>query len=393
MEIALKVIFILTFAALALGDLGRIQFENGIAITTYDTAVGLLVLTWLAHRLMQKKKERISAVFLKPILVFAGVGLISLVFNFRFLTLSDFTVSFLYLVRWVFYAGIYFVVSDFDPRFKKKIPLIMIFVSFFLVVIPGYIQYFLYPNLRNLYYLGWDEHLYRLVSTFLDPNFTAVASTLLLMLILAMRLGKIGWIVAGLTFIALLLTYSRSGYLMFFVSATTLLFLLGKSRYAILLLLVFAFGIFLLPKNLEGEGVKLLRTASIFNRLESTGNAIAIFKDNPLIGVGFNAYRYAQYRYGFIKGENWKIVHSGAGTDNSFLLVLATTGIIGFMSYLYLWWVILKKTYSQRISNAISVAVLASIIGLAVNSFFLNSLFFPFVMAWMWVLIGLRESK
>ncbi|MBI3070129.1 MAG: hypothetical protein HYY87_02385, partial [Candidatus Levybacteria bacterium] len=106
MEIALKIIFVYTLVTLALGDLGRIQFENGIAITTYDTAVGLLMLTWLAHRLIQRKKERISAVFLKPIFIFAGVGLISLIVNLRFLTLPDFTVSALYLVRWIFYAGI-----------------------------------------------------------------------------------------------------------------------------------------------------------------------------------------------------------------------------------------------------------------------------------------------
>ncbi|MBI3070128.1 MAG: O-antigen ligase family protein, partial [Candidatus Levybacteria bacterium] len=130
-----------------------------------------------------------------------------------------------------------------------------------------------------------------------------------------------------------------------------------------------------------------------FNRLESTGNAIAIFKDNPLIGVGFNAYRYAQYRYGFIKGENWQIVHSGAGTDNSFLFVLATTGIIGLISYLYLWWVILKKAYFEKSSKIISGVVFASVAGLALNAFFINSLFFPFIMAWMWILLGLTESN
>ncbi|MBI2622919.1 MAG: hypothetical protein HYW64_02395, partial [Candidatus Levybacteria bacterium] len=104
MEIALKVIFVLMFAALALGDLGRIQFENGIAITTYDTAVGLLVLTWLVYRFIWKKKNNFSAVFLKPILIFAGVGFVSLIINLRFLTLPDFFVSALYLVRWIFYA-------------------------------------------------------------------------------------------------------------------------------------------------------------------------------------------------------------------------------------------------------------------------------------------------
>lgn len=391
MEKALKIIFIFTLAALALGDLGRIQFENGIAISPYDVGVGVLVLIWLAS--LKWKKTNTARSFLKPILIFAGVGLLSILINFYRLNLEDFVVSFLYLVRWIFYAGIYFVVASFDSRFKKRIPFILILVGITFIVLPGYVQYFLYPDLRNLYYLGWDEHLYRLVSTFLDPNFTASVLSLLLILILTMRLGRVGWIFAGFTFVALLLTYSRSGYLMFFVGMASLLVLLNKKKYLLGLFVVLVFGLLLLPKNLEGEGVKLLRTASFFNRLESTQQAITIIRDNPILGVGFNSYRYAQYRYGFLKGENWRTTHSGAGTDNSFLFVLATTGIVGFTSYLYLWRTIIKKAYQKKSSSVISMVVLASSFGLAVNAFFLNSLFYPFIMAWMWILVGLMENS
>lgn len=391
MEKALKVIFVLTLVALALGDLGRIQFENGIAVSPYDIGVGVLVLIWLTS--LRWKKKNIKRSFLKPILIFTGVGLLSLLINSYRLNLEDFVISFLYLVRWIFYAGIYFVVTSFDSRFKKRIPLIMILVGVVFIVLPGYFQYFLYPDLRNLYYLGWDEHLYRLVSTFLDPNFTASVLSLLLILILTMRLGRVGWIFAGFTFVALLLTYSRSGYLMLFSGMASLLVLLNKKKYLLGLFVVLILGLLLLPKNLESEGVKLLRTASFFNRLESTQQAITIIRDNPILGVGFNAYRYAQYRYGFIKGENWRTTHSGAGTDNSFLFVLATTGVIGFISYLYLWWVILEKAYWERSSNVISLVVLASAAGLAINALFINSLFYPFVMAWMWILVGLMENS
>lgn len=391
MERTLKIIFVLTLIALALGDLGRIQFENGIAITGYDGGVGILVLTWFI--ILKRKKEIALNVLFKPILIFTCIAALSLLINFRFLSLSDFSVSLLYLARWIFYAGIYFVVASFDTRFKKQIPVILIFISFFLIVVPGFAQYFLYPNLRNIYYLGWDEHLYRLVSTFLDPNFTASVLSLLLMLIFAAQTGKARWVFAGLTFVALLLTYSRSGYLMFFVGMASLLFLSNRKKYLLELLVILVFGLLLLPKNLEGEGVKLLRTASFFNRLESTQHVITIIKDNPILGVGFNAYRYTQYRYGFIKGENWRTTHSGAGTDNSFLFVLATTGIVGLISYLYLWWFILKKAYRERSVKIISVVFLASTTGLAVNAFFIDSLFYPFIMAWMWTLLGVTENS
>lgn len=404
MEKALKGLFIVMLLALSLGDLGRIQFENGIAITIYDLSVGAFVSAWA---LFGRKKD--SLVFLKPILLFAAIALISLLLNSHRLSLTEFFVSFLYLVRWIFYAAIAWAVLGFDSNFKQKVPFLTVFVAFIFVVIPGFFQYFFYPDLRNLRYLGWDEHLYRLFSTFLDPNFAACAFSLIFVLILTMLLKrKINsrfmffflLLSAFFTFIAILLTYSRSGYLMFFVSVIFLLFLLGKKRYSLILLTLFALGIFLIPKNLEGEGVKLLRTASFLNRLESAENAITIFKDSPVFGIGFNAFRYAQKRYDFIKGESWQVTHSGAGTDNSFLFVLATTGIIGFLSYLYLLASIIKRAYqnyrlkkSNDLSRLISVLVIVSYAGLIINSFFVNSLFFPFMMAWIWILVGLMESK
>jgi len=182
---------------------------------------------------------------------------------------------------------------------------------------------------------------------------------------------------------------------------------------------VFIIGIILLPKNLGGEGVKLLRTASLISRSEYLNNAIIIFIDHPVLGVGFNSYRYAQHRYGFIDDISLKTSHAGSGTDNSFLFVLATTGIIGFTVYLYMWFKILKNAYynkrhsgersDSRISKrgwrfwtsqndaslfqkTISVVILASSIGIFVNAFFINSLFYPSIMLWMWVLIGLLDN-
>ncbi len=80
----------------------------------------------------------------------------------------------------------------------------------------GLIQFFMYPDLRNLMYLGWDPHYYRLFSTLLDPNYMG----LLLVFTLLMGFGIFTkkhsvWIIAGqlVTFVALLLTYSRSSFL------------------------------------------------------------------------------------------------------------------------------------------------------------------------------------
>jgi predicted membrane-bound mannosyltransferase len=43
--------------------------------------------------------------------------------------------------------------------------------------------------------------------------------------------------------------------------------------------------------------------------------------------------------------------------------------------------------------KTISVVILASSIGIFVNAFFINSLFYPSIMVWMWILIGFKESR
>lgn len=399
------IILILLFP---LGELGRFNIYNEISSTFNDVLVGLLVVVWLTSLILRNKFTEVSKKQLaKPILIFIFVAFSSLIFNYNNLKPQEFLASFLYLLRFISYAGIYFIISEFDTKFEQKIVMLML-ISGTLIVLGGFVQYFLYPSLRNLYYLGWDEHLYRLFSNFLDPNFAA--SIISLFLILLLSLLFLGYsksqktriflvLISIFAFAALLLTYSRSGYLMFFASVSTLLLILGRKIYIAILFVVFTIGIIILPKNLGGEGVKLLRTASILARSEYLNNAITIFKDNPIIGVGFNTYRYAQHRYGLIDESSLRVSHAGAGTDNSFLFVLATTGIVGFTFYLYMWYKILKtsrwalKTNARnKFEKAIACAVIASSVGLFVNAFFINSLFYPFVMEWMWILIALNSS-
>ena len=90
----------------------------------------------------------------------------------------------------------------------------------------GLMQFFLYPDLRNLMYLGWDPHYYRLFSTLLDPNFVGII--LVLTLILGCGLWKkkqknfflmIGQLIG---FVSLLLTYSRSSYVSFAMAVVCL---------------------------------------------------------------------------------------------------------------------------------------------------------------------------
>lgn len=375
----LFLITLVTLLSIAFGQIIKISL-----VTPLDLFVFLLVSIWLLGKPIFKAKLTL------PIFAFAGIGFFSLLINSQNLTPNQFFVSFLYLERWVFLAGIYFVVRDFDNR-AKQLLLFWLAIAGVLTAALGIAQYFLYPDLRNLFYAGWDEHLYRVFGTFLDPNFAGAFFVLAFILILGLILkykSRVLIIGLALTFIATLFTYSRSAYLMFVITISVFLILVGKKRLLVVILILFVAGVLLLPKNLPSEGVNLLRIASIQSRHDSAQNALTIFKDDPVFGVGFNAYRYAQLRYGFIEKAD---VHSGGGTDNSFLFVLATTGIVGLLVFIYLLYKILAVA---KITNTItSKIVVAGILGLCVNSFFINSLFYESILAWFWVLIGAMEKK
>lgn len=373
-------LILLILISLPASQLARVEIGN-FAVTLMDSLVTALFLIFIFSR--NKVKGRL----LKPIIIFASILTLSFLVNVKNLNMQESIVSFSYILRWFIYAGIYFTFSNLEKKRVSK----LLTMGGLLIVLGGFIQYFLYPDLRNLYYLGWDEHLYRMFTfTFFDPNFAGIFFVLYFLFILNKVIKtpkKMSMVILALTLIAIILTFSRSSYIALFFGSTVYLFLEKEikktlaiisfiSLFLILTSVIFYFS----PKS---EGTNLIRIASGEARIESMKNAILIFKDNPIFGVGFNSYRYAQKKYGFID-ESKMQVHSGAGTDNSFLFVLGTSGIIGFFAFLYLL---------LKIFNIKSPLIFSSVLAVILDSLFINSIFFPPIMLWLWILIGLNESR
>lgn len=404
MDILKKCVIVLLLL-MPVGELGRYLLPSigSAPLVLNDVLVGVTLCVWIF--LKMKRKEAIQAKLWFPIVLFIGVACVSLLVNSMSLAVSHVFVASLYIIRWSMYAGLYLVVSEFDGRFKQKLLFFLIGVGQVMVGV-GYVQYFLYPSLRNLYYLGWDEHLYRLFSVFFDPNFAGVFFVLVLLLTLGQAVifyekKRIVFFFMLLCFvlldgIAIYLTYSRSALLMFIVSSSVFLCFYGKKKFILGVILILILGIFLSPKSLQTEGTNIFRTASSESRVHSAQTALEIIRKNPVLGVGFNAYRYAQKNEGGLSAKDWDETHAGAGTDNSFLFVLATTGIIGFGVYLFLWFRVLSSEV-QSVSRKNELRVMAmvriaSVVGVFVSALFINSLFYLFIMEWLWILIGTKEN-
>ncbi len=402
-------LFYLLIFAFSLGQIGRIDFGSGVVLNVTDILLTITLFIWVFKEILIKRDTKLFKNCMTiPIGLFIGVCLVSLLISILNFQVTELIFSSFYLVRWGMYSAVFFMVYSFSSKIKVNIIKCLI-LSQMIFIIFGFIQYLFYPNLRNLYYLGWDDHLYRLFSTFLDPNFAATQINLFLLLLLTIiktrnlissKYKNLLIMLFGLSFIAMIFTYSRSGYLMFMVSMFTNLWLLKSKRIILLLFSLLVIGVIMIPKNLGSAGVELWRTASISARTESARQAIMVIKDNPVLGVGFNTYRYIQRKYNFTDDKTWVSSHSAAGTDNSFLFILATTGIIGFSIYIYMWFVVLKNNYikykrikGKTLEKNLSILIIASIFGLFANSFFINALFYPSIMFWIWTLIGLNNSS
>lgn len=188
------------------------------------------------------------------------------------------------------------------------------------------------------------------------------------------------WFSRIFVFITLMFTYSRSSYLALIVASLVYSIISKRIIYILVLLTLFTASILVLPRP-GGEGVKLERIFSIEQRIDNWKLGVQIWKDYPILGVGFNTLRYAKNLYANDQSDLLSS-HSGAGLDNSFLFVTATTGIIGLTAYLLLLY---------EVWNIGGLKLKLSLIAAIAHSLFLNSLFFPPVMIWLWILLGISQ--
>ncbi len=388
--------FLVRFLVVALlilfpfGLLLRFKLLTNVFVTPSDIIV--LPLTILILMMGYKEKRIIKDKFYLFQLLFLLAGFISLIINAIFHSGINVYVALLYLFRYLCYLSLIKV----SPYFtKSKKILSIMYASSLLFVVFGFIQFIAYNDMRKLFYLGWDEHLYRLFSTLFDPNFAGMCLVVIFFLFLPRVISysfKKGYpfiIIDFFVMVAILITYSRTALIAFIVGITILGIL--YRRVKLLLILALA-GLIVLStvSDTSIEGLNPFRTVSTNERLRSISEALKIIKTQPLEGVGFNAFRYAQVRYGLRTEAGVVLSNSDAGTDNSFLFVAATTGIVGFLFYCLSYLFLIRQLLNEKIeSNVYLISIISATLA---GSMFLNVLFYtPFLMLFFTV-IALRKK-
>jgi len=378
---------------LPFGNLFRIKIVNTVQIVPQDLIVGVIAVSAIYYLVFLRKKIIVNP-FLKYQLLFLGFGLVSLLVNSMLYKDISIVVSFLYIARYLSYlllifAGIYFA--------KKENLLRAIYAALIFFLSFGFVQYFFFYDLRPLFYLGWDNHLYRLTSTFFDPNF---AGSLLVILFWlgayytisnSFRKSVVHIFILFASLVGIYLTFSRTSLITLLVGITVFCVIKKKLRMLFLIIIIMTLSVFLLSDT-HVEGLNPLRTASSNERLIGISQSLTVFSKNPIYGVGFNAYRYAQLRFGLREEKGASISNSDAGADNSYLLVLATTGIVGFFFFMTSYIVLIRSYIKERggIFSHIYIAIIVSLLG---GSMFTNVLFYTPIIGVLFMLIPVGWGK
>ena len=365
----------------SLGQIGRLSYLSQ-RINGYFFEIPLIVLT-LGYTVYYRRELKKAVRIHMPTVVFGLFSCVTLLVTlYRFSPIQNFVAA-LYLFRLLYLLWFYVVfqiAASKRPSLAKVINRSVITVIV-ITVFTSFVQYFFYQDLRNLYYEGWDPHLYRMFGLFFDPVFSGALYGLMALYLFFNHLYKktLRWhylVIFLLLTACMLFTYSRGTYLASLVVAVIFLVKTRKPLIIVPLIAVLAISLILLPKKF-GEGVHLLRTSTIYARFIDSDEGIAVGMQNPLFGVGYNHIRAVKKFADEVSANGYSYSHAGASFHSSYVTILASEGIIGLI--LFAWMLL---SWSRRSEYANYAITFIGILSLTDNVFL-----YPFVLVFLIITI------
>lgn len=343
-----------TILSLGFGQLTRISIGGLPEFYLHDALIAIFLILNL-RALYTKKLDKARRYSLNFIVVLA----LSLFVNRATYGLT--LINVLYSVRIAVYLLAFAALRTMKVS-KKEITMLLLTAGAIAAAI-GLSQYVLLPDTRYLYYLGWDDHLNRLIFPYYDPTFAGSIFGVSLLLATSLSLPSvIRYSLFVILFPAILLTYARSVFLSFAAAVVA-----GFKKARIWVLVGLLFAVLLLPRRF-GEGTNLLRTYSIASRLEHDRMVLQIALKHPMFGVGMNNTATAL-------DQTSDFPLRAVGANNSYLHLFATTGVLGLWVFLPFLYELVGKSKYKAIWTFILVA-----------SLFNNVLFYPFILPWLLIL-------
>lgn len=393
-------LFVLIFST-ALGQVARIYLSGGGGIVLSDLIAPVFLLNWVAFKLIKSPKFVKSPIDKSLFLLIAIIILTYVLAVPRYFEMK----SAFYLFRLISYLMLFWPIYDIINFNKKYLGFseILIRYLFYTIIFLGVLQMIFMPYLIVLTQYGWDPHLNRLVSSFLDPNFLAAFLVIGFSYFLAQyyssKENKIRNFVPVLIIaIAIIMTFSRSGYLMLFI-VLAFFALLRDWRIIIVGFLGFMIMVSFVPRFSQRiiGGFNIDESAQF--RFESWNQGYQLIEKNMYFGVGYNNLVNAKKDIGILEGAESGTSHGDSGIDSSIMAIWSTTGLVGLIIFL-IWYfqnVVLGLKAFFRSKNAkvknFGLAMAAFMVGLFFHSFFVNSILYPHILILVMIMLALFYFK
>jgi len=165
----------LTLLLPTLGEFGRINlFGLDFGFLYSDLILPPMILYWLISEIPKRISSRNKFIYFS-IFGFLFIASFSLLLSLLSLPTKEVIQSAFYLIRFTEYAMLFPLTYSILDTKKQTKPFNTLFkttiLSSLIIAIGGFIQLVIYPDLKKLAEFGFDPHINRLVSTWLDPNF------------------------------------------------------------------------------------------------------------------------------------------------------------------------------------------------------------------------------
>ncbi len=194
---------------------------------------------------------------------------------------------------------------------------------------------------------------------------------------------------------SLLMTYSRSGWMAFAVSAIVFI-LLAKRKWVPAFIILCICAIPLLPQSIWARILTIgnINDSSSSYRIDIWTACLDMLKDYPVTGIGLGPGAFAKIYPDYSCARAVTAAHS----HMQFLEILIETGIIGLISFLWLTVALIKrsvdkviKTTCKKMKN-MAAAGAASIAGISFIGLFEYCWFYPRVMFAFFIVAGITMA-
>ena len=318
------------------------------------------------------------------------------------------------LTKFISFFAIFFMISQIDEK-QKKLLLKTIVIAAAMISVYSIYQYFWgygrtleYLQKTNSDFLSTSSYARdillskRAIGTFPSPNIFAGYLIIMFFLALSLRGAKrrSNLIFTCVIIIALILTKSLGAWLSLITALIVLLLLsyssIKKRKLIVALFIILIAGALTFILATRWERLMNMENPqnSITQRLNYWRTAIAVIKDNYLLGVGPGNFQEVFLKYKAGLSTNTRYAH------NVFLHTWAEAGIIGLASIIYLIITFLKNSMMLRChceprrSRGEAISLFISLSGLAfiLHNLIDNTFFMPQVAIFWWILLTLHSD-